>query len=32
MSEQYQRGSERSGTSDGRIVEIPIDERGAAVS
>ncbi|MDF1488767.1 TlpA family protein disulfide reductase [Tessaracoccus caeni] len=32
MSEQYQQGSERSGTSDGRIVEIPVDERGAAVS
>ena len=32
MSEQYQQGSERSGTSDGRIVEIPIDERAAAVS
>lgn len=31
MSERYQQGSERSGTSDGRIVEIPIDERGAAV-
>ena len=32
MSEQYQQGSERSGTSDGRIVEIPVDERGADVS
>lgn len=32
MSEQYQQGSERSGTSDGRIVEIPIEERGAAVT
>lgn len=32
LSEQYQQGSERSGTSDGRIVEIPIDERGAVVS
>lgn len=32
LSERYQQSSERSGTSDGRIVEIPIDERGAAVS
>lgn len=32
LSEQYQQGSERSGTSDGRIVEIPIEERGAAVT
>jgi len=32
MPDQYQQGSERSGTSDGRIVEIPSDERSTAVS
>ncbi len=32
LSEQYQQGSERSESADGRIVEIPVAERGAAVS
>lgn len=32
LSEQYKQSSKRSGTSDGRIVEIPIEERGAAVN
>lgn len=32
LSEQYQQGSERSESADGRIVEIPAAERGSAVS
>lgn len=32
LSEQHQQGSEQGGTSDGRIIEIPINQRGAAVS
>lgn len=31
LSEQYEQNSKRSGTSDGRIVEIAVDKRGAAV-
>lgn len=32
LSESYQQGSERTSTFDGRIVEIPIGERGDAVT
>lgn len=32
LSEKYQQGNERTGTTDGRIIEIPIDERGDTVS
>lgn len=31
LSEQYEQDSKRSGTSDRRIVEIPVDKRGTAV-
>ncbi|RGE19102.1 TlpA family protein disulfide reductase [Leucobacter sp. wl10] len=32
LSERYQQENERTGAADGRIVEIPVDERGAPVT
>ncbi|CVN70944.1 Redoxin domain protein precursor [Micrococcus luteus] len=32
LAERYQQDNERTGSADGRIVEIPVDERGAPVS
>ncbi|WP_453975999.1 TlpA family protein disulfide reductase [Brevibacterium pityocampae] len=32
LSERYQQDNERTESADGRIVEIPVDERGAPVS